>query len=166
MDKQRLRAFLLGGAAGLLAGVILAPRSGRELRGSIADRAGEARERSRETLFEAQERLQERRSAAREGSHRRPRGADSEAATTGDPEDEPLTPGSRDAPPLRPRLREVPRDIAGDASGETGEREAERSEELRRKVRETRARLRERLDVPTEGGEGPQDHDDDPGPRR
>src|SRR3712207_2501352 len=54
LDKQRLRTFLLGGAVGILAGILLAPRSGRELRGSIADRAGEARERSRETYFEAQ----------------------------------------------------------------------------------------------------------------
>jgi gas vesicle protein len=156
VDKQRLRAFLLGGAAGLLAGVVLAPRSGRELRGSIADRAGEARERSRETLFEAQERLQERRAAAREGSHRHARGADGDAAALGDPEAAPPGPA-----PLRPRLREVPRDT----SGETAEREAERSEELRKKVRETRARLRERLDAPAGGGEGPEDHDD-PGPER
>ncbi len=62
---------MLGGVAGLLAGVLLAPRSGRELRGSIRDRAGEARERSRESLFEAQERMQERISEVREGPDRR-----------------------------------------------------------------------------------------------
>ncbi|HSL01556.1 MAG TPA: YtxH domain-containing protein [Rubrobacteraceae bacterium] len=167
MDKQRLRAFLLGGAAGLLAGVILAPRSGREMRGSIADRAGEARERSRETLFEAQERLQERRAAAREGSHRRAR--DSDAATIGEPEVAPQPPGElgrQDPEPLRPRLHEVPRDLAEETPDESAGREAERSEELRRKVQQTRARLRERLVTPPESGEGSQDHDDDPGPPR
>src|SRR5215210_8063527 len=71
LDKQRLKSFLLGGAAGILAGILLAPRSGRELRGSIRDRAGEARERSRESLFEAQERMQERLSEAREDPNRR-----------------------------------------------------------------------------------------------
>src|SRR5919112_5574883 len=67
LDKQRLRTFLLGGAAGILAGILLAPRSGKEMRGSVAERAGEARERGRETLFEARERMQERLSEAREG---------------------------------------------------------------------------------------------------
>jgi gas vesicle protein len=71
LDKQRLRSFVLGGVAGLIAGILLAPRSGRELRGSIRDRAGEARERSRESLFEAQERMQERISEVREGPDRR-----------------------------------------------------------------------------------------------
>jgi gas vesicle protein len=70
LDRQRLRSFLLGGAAGVIAGILLAPRSGRELRGSIRERAGEARERSRESLFEAQERMQERLSEVREGSGR------------------------------------------------------------------------------------------------
>jgi gas vesicle protein len=113
LDKQRLRTFLLGGAAGILAGILLAPRSGKELRGSVMERAGEARERGRETLFEAQERMQERLSEAREGVR-------------------PESPG----PPLR--------DVS------EGERDAERSEELRRKVRETRARLKGRLDGPRE----------------
>src|ERR687895_1681512 len=66
LDKQRLRTFLLGGAAGILAGILFAPRSGKELRGSVMERAGEARERGRETLFEAQERMQERLSEVRE----------------------------------------------------------------------------------------------------
>lgn len=126
LDKQRLRTFLLGGAAGILAGILLAPRSGRDLRGSVMERAGEARERSRETLFEARERVQERLSEAREGPRRSP----PEPAASR-PEDEP--------------------------SG----RDDERSEELRRKVRETRARLRGRLDGPREVGE-----DHDPGTER
>jgi gas vesicle protein len=114
LDKQQLRTFLLGGAAGILAGILLAPRSGKELRGSVMEHAGEARERGRETLFEARERMQERLSEAREGSQQRP------------PED---------VTPRRPQLRDVSREVEG--------REyAGRSEELRRKVRETRARLK------------------------
>jgi gas vesicle protein len=114
LDKQRLRTFLLGGAAGILAGILLAPRSGKELRSSVMEHAGEARERGRETLFEARERMQERLSEAREGSQQRP------------PED---------VTPRRPQLRDVSREVEG---GEY----AGRSEELRRKVRETRARLK------------------------
>ena len=135
LDKQRLRTFLLGGAAGILAGIFLAPRSGRELRGSIMERAGEARERGRETLFEAQERMQERLAEAREGSPRRAAEfPDSRAEDT----------------PQQPRLRDVSRDVEESES-------AELSEDLRKKVRETRARLRERLDGPRD------DHDLRPG---
>jgi gas vesicle protein len=131
LDRQRLRSFLLGGAAGLLAGILLAPRSGRELRGSIRERAGEARERSRESLFEAQERMHERISEAREGADR-PTGAEP-------------GPAEEAAPTARPYLRDVSRE-------EAPERSAERSEELRRKVRETRARLRENPDRPRGDG--------------
>ncbi len=134
LDKQRLRTFLLGGAAGILAGILLAPRSGKELRGSVMERAGEARERGRETLFEARERMQERLSEAREGPHRRPETA---APSGAHPEED-----------VRPPLRGVSRG----SEGESVERDAERSEELRRKVRETRARLKGRLDGP--GGVG------------
>jgi gas vesicle protein len=131
LDRQRLRSFLLGGAAGLLAGILLAPRSGRELRGSIRERAGEARERSRESLFEAQERMQERISETREGPDSR---------TGAEP-----GPAEEAAPAARPYLRDVSRE-------EAPERSAERSEELRRKVRETRARLRENPDRPRGDG--------------
>jgi gas vesicle protein len=131
LDKQRLRTFLLGGAAGILAGIFLAPRSGKELRGSIMERAGEARERGRESLFEAQERMQERLAEARESSPRRPENAESS--------DQDAAPDT----PRRPRLRDVSRDVG--ESEPTGQG-AERSEELRRKMRETRARLKERLD--------------------
>jgi gas vesicle protein len=157
LDKQRLRTFLLGGAAGILAGILLAPRSGKELRGSIADRAEEARERSRETYFEAQERMRERLAEAREGS--RPHPEDTDLITPGapglSPEEE--TPASQ----RRPQLRDVSRDVAGgEPEGEPEEQTAaERSEELRKKVRETRARLTERLD----GSRGEQE-DHDPGP--
>jgi hypothetical protein len=140
LDKQRLRTFLLGGAAGILAGILLAPRSGRELRGSVMERAGEARERGRETLFEARERVQERLSEAREGSRQRP--------------PEPSAPHPEDPAPPRPRLRDVSREVEGEEY--TG-----RSEELRRKVRETRARLKGRLEGPRGVGE-----DRDPEPDR
>ena len=140
LDKQRLRSFLLGGAAGVLAGILLAPRSGRELRGSIRDRAGGARERSRESFFEAQERMQERISEAREGPDRRP-----ETEPTAD-----VSPtGATTAPPSRPFLRDVSQDASQEEIPGWG---AERSEELRRKVRETRARLKENLERPRGGG--------------
>jgi YtxH-like protein len=139
LDKQKLRSFLLGGAAGILAGILLAPRSGRELRGSIRDRAGEARERSRETLFEAQERMQERISEVREGS--------------GPPPERETAPGpaaEAPAPTPRPHLRDVSRDTGETEPQEPG---VERSEELRKKVRDTRARLRENREEPKGGGD-------------
>jgi gas vesicle protein len=139
LDKQRLRTFLLGGAAGILVGILLAPRSGKELRGSVVERAGEARERSRETLFEARERVQERLSEVREGPHLDPSGPRPEDAAT----------------PRRSHLRDVSRGAEEEPVG----RDAERSEELRRKVRETRARLKGRLDGPRPVGE-----ERDPGP--
>jgi hypothetical protein len=162
LDKQKLRTFLLGGAAGILAGILLAPRSGRELRGSIADRAGEARERSRETYFEAQERMRERLAEAREGSRPRPEDADLMPAGGAGPSPEDETPVAQQ----RPQLRDVSRDVVeggpgGDPGGEPGG-EPERSEELRKKVRETRARLAERLD----GSRGGEREDPDPGPER
>ena len=72
LDRQRLRTFVLGGAVGALVGILLAPRSGKELRGSLANRAGEARERGRETYFDAQEQMRERLAEVREGSSQRP----------------------------------------------------------------------------------------------
>lgn len=137
LDKGRLRTFLLGGAAGLLAGVLLAPRSGKELRGSLADRAGEARERGRESYFEAQEEMRERMAATREGRRPQP-GPEAPPAST-----IPAEP--------RTRLRDVSSGVepteAEDYAGEV-----ERSEELRRKVRETRERLRGKRDL----GRGPE----------
>ena len=132
MDRARLRTFLLGGAAGLLAGVLIAPRSGRELRGSLTDRAGEARERGRESFFETREEMRERRSALLDR-----RGRPAETSRQAPPEEHPVA---------APRLRDVSHDpeatveapIEGPATG------TERSEELRKKVRETRERLREK----------------------
>ena len=82
LDKQRLTTFVLGGVAGALAGILLAPKSGRELRGSIASRAEEARERGRETYFEAQERVQERFAESRE---RPPQRGETASEQAGDP---------------------------------------------------------------------------------
>ena len=141
MDKQRLRTFVLGGAVGALVGILLAPRSGRELRGSLANRAGEARERGRETYFEAQEQMRERLAEVREGSRQRP-----DIVDLGD---SPPTAGETQ----RPYLRDVSRGLDEEATGEAASPDAERSEELRRKVRETRERLRGRKDS-------------DPGPER
>lgn len=156
MDRERLRTFLLGGVVGALAGILLAPRTGRELRGSIANRAGEARERGRETYFETQERVQERIAEAREGSRRREGMAPERDATVGVGTDEPSAPSGRPyGAPGRAPLRDVSRDVYGDESAEGPEPVSdERSEELRRKVRETRARLRERLESPGESRSG------------
>ena len=132
LDTQRLRTFLLGGAAGIVAGILLAPRSGKELRGSVMERAGEARERGRETLFEARERMQERLSEVREGSQQSPPG--------------PSGPHPEDAAPRRSHLRDVSREVEDEDS-------PGRSEELRRKVRETRERLKGRLEGPRGAGE-------------
>ena len=130
MDRARLRTFLLGGAAGLLAGVLIAPRSGRELRGSLTDRAGEARERGRESFFETREEMRERRSALLD---RRGRAADPPRQAAPEP-----------PPVAAPRLRDVSHDpdATVEAPTEGPATGAERSEELRRKVRETRERLR------------------------
>jgi gas vesicle protein len=128
LDRQRLRTFVLGGAVGARVGILLAPRSGKELRGSLANRAGEARERGRETYFDAQEQMRERLAEVREGSRGRP-----EAVDLGD-----SSPASGKAEVRRPYLRDVSRDVEPEAVEEI----AERSEQLRRKVRETRERLR------------------------
>jgi gas vesicle protein len=123
LDRQRLRTFVLGGAVGALVGLLLAPRSGKELRGSLANRAGEASERGRETYFEAQEQMRERLAEVREGSRGRPEVVDL---------------GDSSAEAQRPYLRDVSREVEPEAVEEM----AERSEQLRRKVRETRERLR------------------------
>jgi gas vesicle protein len=136
LDRQRLRTFVLGGAVGAILGIILAPRSGKELRGSLANRVGEARERGRETYFDAQEQMRERLAEAREGSLGRHEAVDLGASSA----------ASGEAGTQRPYLRDVSRDIGSEAVDES----AERSEELRRKVRETRERLR----GPKESGPG------------
>jgi gas vesicle protein len=156
LDKQRLRTLVLGGAIGALAGILLAPKSGKELRGSIASRTGEARERSRETYFEAQERMRERVSRARERpfSSREIRTGEASAeglptlgAGVPEPILDPETPV--EPPPLRDVSWEAP---SWPASGED-------PEELRRRIRETRSRLRAHLDTP-EDTPTPRDRDE------
>lgn len=168
MDKQRIRTFLIGGAAGVIAGILLAPRSGRELRGSISNRTGEARERGRERYFDVGERMRERISRARDNDFRRA------PANDVDPEDTASAAVERPVfheawPPLRDVSRDVPAEpeaepapeLIVDAAEEDSiledkpvfdETSLSRSEELRRKVRETRARLDERRGKPS-GGE-------------
>jgi gas vesicle protein len=146
LDKQRIGTFVLGGIAGALAGILLTPKSGKEFRNSIASRAGEARERGRETYFEAQERAEEHVAWARERSLR-PEETSIEGAIV-----EPLqkvgtdTSDSLLGPELSaetsvdlPLVRDA-KDVPRLASGED-----QSPEELRQRVRETRSRLRARL---------------------
>jgi gas vesicle protein len=164
LDKQRLRTFVLGGIAGALAGILFAPKSGKELRGSITSRAGEARERGRETYFEAQERMQERIAEARE---RPPRQRESQTVADSFPklepyppdpvsEPEPLIEAPTRTPPDPPPLRDVSRDVFQETpTVETPQPTSEEDpdpEEIRQKIQETRSRLRARLDAP-----GPED---------
>ena len=161
IDKQRIKTFILGGAVGALVGIILAPRSGRELRGSIAERAGDARDRGRENYFETQERLRERLAEISEGDTGRPVGREEvslgpEATSGQEPSSEPSA--------QRPRfrgLRDVSRESQQDAPIESGAESSgqfedggstgDRSEELRRKVQETRDRLKRRTEGPGDG---------------
>ncbi len=157
LDKQRLRTFVLGGLAGALAGVLFAPRSGKELRGTITSRAGEARERGRETYFDAQERMQERVSRV---SERPPRsGEPEEAHAFRDDSTEPLpdletgplvdpSTGISSGPaPLRDVSWDAPRSAPRDVAEEYPEPVSkEEPEELRRRIQETRSRLRARLE--------------------
>ncbi len=153
LDKQRLRTFVLGGIAGALAGILLAPKSGKELRGSIASRAGEARERGQETYFDAQERMRERIAEARERPPQRREtrfeGEESAAPSSKlgpemhdsvlDPKSPVEDPGG--TPPDPSPLRDVSRDVTRQKFGED-------PEELQRRIQETRSRLRRaQLDV-------------------
>ncbi len=138
LDKQRLRSFLLGGLTGVLAGILLAPKSGKETRGTIADRAGEAREKSRERYFDTQESMRERFSANRDGGAARRFERSGDAMASPGADSEPTAEEVRE----RPVLRDVSRDISSEDGG--GGEGTSRSEELRRKVRETRERLRSR----------------------
>src|SRR5215210_553757 len=168
LDKQRLTTFVLGGIAGALAGILLAPKSGKELRGSITSRAGEARERGRETYFEAQERMQERLAESRERPPRpkepRPEQADAPLPPIGPaaaPETvlgaEPPAEGSVETPvgtpPGPPPLRDVSWEAPQSAPGKEPD-----PEEIRQKIQETRSRLRARLDGP-EPEDAPSDRD-------
>jgi hypothetical protein len=153
LDRSKLRTFVLGGLVGVAAGILLSPRSGKELRGSIANRAGEARERGRETYFEAQERARERLAEARDRPPPRyntpedtlsPRPAESRPRLV-EPLGEPLGPPAEEPGVEEPVSIPPPlRDVSGEASPGLGGD----PEELRRRIREARSRLRERLDSP------------------
>lgn len=155
MDRHRaekIGTFILGGVVGAVTGILIAPRSGRELRGAVSSRAGEARERGREGYFEARERARERLAGmqeprpAKEDAVEMPLGETfpDEAVPAGSAPEEPEEP----APGLRAVPRQEDREEPGD-SGETGESgaapgEREDPEALRRRVRQTRERLRSR----------------------
>jgi len=150
LDKQRLTTFVLGSVAGALAGLLLAPKSGKELRGSMAARAGEARERSRETYFDAQERMQERLAESREHQPRSrdahpEQAAEAFSALGPDTALEPILghepPAGATPDPLP--LRDVSWDVSRPAAGEAPD-----PAEIRRKIQETCSRLRSRLDSP------------------
>jgi YtxH-like protein len=151
VDRSKLRTFVLGGLVGVAAGILLSPRSGKELRGSIANRAGEARERGRETYFEAQERARERLAEARDRPPPRyntpdetlsPRPAESRPRLV-EHLGKPLGPLAEEPAAEEPVSTPPPlRDVSGEAPpGSGGD-----PEELRRRIREARSRLRERLD--------------------
>ena len=160
LDKQKLSTFVLGGLTGVLAGILFAPKSGRELRGSISSRAGEARERGRETYFDAQERMQERVAEARERPPRtaRPDVVENNEVVDALPKLGPATSEPEFESPIDPTLNEsllseapadplplldVSRDAKRSASSP-----AESTEEMRRRIQETRSRLRARLEEP------------------
>lgn len=161
LNKQRLGTFVLGGLAGVLAGVLFAPKSGKELRGSITSRAGEARERGRETYFEAQEMVQERIAEARDRSPRfREAYAEEESTVEPFPQLGPVAsepvphvglPG--ETPPDPTPLRDVSWDSPRPASGEGPD-----PEEIRRRIQETRSRLQARLEA-REAGDATEEDD-------
>ena len=147
LDKGKLRTFVLGGIAGAAVGILLSPKSGKELRGSIASRAGEARERGRETYFEAQELARERLAEARDRPPSVPRTDESGTAPEGtlSPQPLPNLGGGVEGPAAGPPpLRDVSRGAPGDPPGPP--RGDSDQEELRRRIRETRSRLRELLE--------------------
>jgi gas vesicle protein len=162
VDKQKIGTFVLGGVAGALAGILLAPKSGKELRGSMANRAGEARERSRETYFEAQERVQERFAEARERAPRREgdrpvRAVGDPLPRLGSPNAEPLIESLVESPPTSFPLRDVSQEAFQEVTRPVSEEEPD-PEKIRRKIQETRSRLRARLETPeAEGPSGERD---------
>ena len=148
LDKQKVGTFVLGGVAGALAGILLAPRSGRELRGSIASRAGEARERSRESYFEARERARERAAQVRDVPPAREEELDLTVGPASEPE--PVEP-----PPVFPSAAPSLRDVSDDEPTDVEAPPAEGNpEDIRRRIQETRSRLRSRLDRSGEDPEG------------
>ena len=147
LNKQKVGTFVLGGVAGALAGILLAPRSGKELRGSISSRAGEARERGRESYFEARERARERAAEARDVPPVREEELDLTVGPAAEPE--PVEP-----PPVFPSAAPPLRDVYSDEAAPVEAPPEGDPEELRRRIQETRSRLRSRLDGSGEGPKG------------
>lgn len=156
MDRQKIEragTFILGGVAGAVFGILISPRSGREVRGSMSSRAGEARDRGRESYFEARERARERLAAMRESAAPE----DTGEMIIGEPvpEEAPVADPGPPEPESRPGLRAVPpeepEEYAESEAGEGGYKTrddrdtteaSEASEVLRRRISKTRERLR------------------------
>ncbi|RKP45832.1 YtxH domain-containing protein [Cohnella endophytica] len=58
-SKGTLKGALIGGVVGATAALLLAPKSGRELRGDIKDRYSSAHERTKQLLTDAGQKTQE-----------------------------------------------------------------------------------------------------------
>lgn len=153
MDRQKIEragTFILGGVAGAVFGILISPRSGREVRGSMSSRAGEARDRGRESYFEARERARERLSAMRESATPRDAGETiigepvPEEATGNDPgPTEPdRRPGLRAVPPEEPEEYAESGSVEEDYKTPDDAESSEVSEALRRRISKTRERLR------------------------
>lgn len=153
MDRQKIEragTFILGGVAGAVIGILISPRSGREVRGSMSSRAGEARDRGRESYFEARERARERLAAMRESRTPRDTGETiiGEPAPEEDSADEPgptqpeSRPGLRAVPPEEPEEYAEPEAGEGDHKTRDDHDATEVSEALRRRILKTRERLR------------------------
>lgn len=156
MDRQKIEragTFILGGVAGAVFGILISPRSGREVRGSMSSRAGEARDRGRESYFEARERARERLAAMRESAVPE----DTGEMIIGEPvpEEAPVADPGPPEPESRPGLRAVPpeepEEYAESEAGEGGYKTRDdrdtteasaASEALRRRISKTRERLR------------------------
>lgn len=154
---------MIGGLAGILAGILIAPKSGRETRGGLSNRAGEARQRGSETYFDARERLRERIFVApapgsssndltRTPSHGAPLSPEPDLRMPDIQEpDQPYRDVSTPAEPPpsgRGFLRDVSRGVEDEQAGldeagvENPPASGDRPDELRRKIRETRERLK------------------------
>jgi hypothetical protein len=128
----------------------------------VAARAGEARERGRETYFEAQERMQERLAESREHQPRpkntRPERA-SEAVSALGPEPAPEPALGYESPAESPTSPLPLRDVSWNVSSRPAAGEDPDSEEIRRKIQETRSRLRSRLEDSTGSEDAPGERD-------
>lgn len=144
MDKQKLQkieklgTFILGGVAGAAAGILLAPRSGRETRGAMSSRAGEARQSGSEDYFEARERIRERLAGMRG-----PRRMDEDTAEIplGPLDDPPTEDMTAPEPEEHPGLWAVPPEEESESPAEPEQSFGGDPEELRRRIRDTRNRL-------------------------